>query len=217
VDDHRLVQCGLCQGLFGLCRSCDRGQAYCPEPCRAVARRGVVRAARQRHRDSPEGRADHRDHQRAYRARRGRRVRDLGSKKLADSASVCAGGDASGTEVGPPVIAACQDNNDEFDHGHARPRGDARSGAGHGAGGRDDEGGAGGSIPDAPPGGTHTARRTGALAATTPLRCALCGQPGRWLRNGPTRRARHGRAHSALRGRHCRQGCGPPSPSGVGR
>jgi len=148
-----------------LCRSCDRGQAYCPEPCRAVARRGVVRAARQRHRDSPEGRADHRDHQRAYRARRGRRVRDLGSRKLPGSATVCAGGDASGTEVGPPVIAACKDNNDEFDHGHARPGGDARSSAGHGAGGRDDEGGAGGSIPDAPPGGTHPARRTGALAS----------------------------------------------------
>jgi len=34
-----------------------------------VARRGSVRAARRRHRASPEGRLDHRDHQRAYRAR----------------------------------------------------------------------------------------------------------------------------------------------------
>ena len=36
-----------------------------------------VRAARRRHQQSPEGRLDHRDHQRAYRARR--RVMDQGS------------------------------------------------------------------------------------------------------------------------------------------
>ncbi len=34
----RLKGCLRCDGLFGLCRSCDRGQRYCGEACRRQAR-----------------------------------------------------------------------------------------------------------------------------------------------------------------------------------
>jgi len=64
-----LKTCRRCSRPFTICASCDRGHAYCSSACRGAARRGSVRAARRRHRASPEGRLDHRDHQRAYRAR----------------------------------------------------------------------------------------------------------------------------------------------------
>jgi len=65
----RQKTCRRCSRLFAICASCDRGHAYCSSVCRTAARRRSVRAARRRHRASPEGRLDHRDHQRAYRAR----------------------------------------------------------------------------------------------------------------------------------------------------
>ena len=58
-----------CGALFFICRSCDRGQVYCSQPCRRLQRRLQCRAANRRHQQSPEGRADHRDRQRAYRQR----------------------------------------------------------------------------------------------------------------------------------------------------
>ena len=69
--------CRRCNRIFAICVSCDRGHAYCSSACRTKARRASQRAARQRHRRSPEGRLDHRDHQRAYRAR----VRDQTSRR----------------------------------------------------------------------------------------------------------------------------------------
>ena len=76
--------CRRCNRLFAICASCDRGHAYCSPACRTAARRASVRAARQRHRRSPEGRLDHRDHQRAYRAR----VRDQTSQRAAALATL---------------------------------------------------------------------------------------------------------------------------------
>ncbi len=58
-----------CGALFFICRSCDRGQSYCSQPCRRLQRRQQCRAANRRHQLSPEGRADHCDRQRAYRQR----------------------------------------------------------------------------------------------------------------------------------------------------
>lgn len=71
MDDVPLRQrvCRTCGTQFAICRSCDRGHAYCAPRCRVAARRRTITAARTRHRRSPEGRLDHRDHQRAYRAR----------------------------------------------------------------------------------------------------------------------------------------------------
>ena len=86
-----------------MCRECDRGQLYCPPPapCRVQARREVKRRAHRRHRQSPEGLADHRDWQRAARARRRAVacVGDPGTEELARCASVPAvGGARSSTE-----------------------------------------------------------------------------------------------------------------------
>ena len=65
----RLRACQWCWQPFVLCRACDRGHVYCSLPCRHAGRARSLRAAGRRHQQSPEGRLDHRDHQRAYRAR----------------------------------------------------------------------------------------------------------------------------------------------------
>jgi hypothetical protein len=58
-----------CNAIFWICRSCDHGQQYCSDNCRAKARREQRRAANHRHRKTPEGKLDQRDRQRAYRQR----------------------------------------------------------------------------------------------------------------------------------------------------
>lgn len=65
----RLRACVLCHALFFICRSCDRGQRYCSVWCRFWAWREQRRQANRRHQRSRDGRADHRDRQRAYRKR----------------------------------------------------------------------------------------------------------------------------------------------------
>jgi hypothetical protein len=66
---QRVCRYYLCRTIFYICRCCDRGQQYCREGCRSVCRREQCRAANLRHQQSPEGRLDHRDRQRAYRRR----------------------------------------------------------------------------------------------------------------------------------------------------
>lgn len=66
----RLARCRRCQVLFALCRHCDRGQVYCGPGCSVPARTECLRRARRRHRQSPEGRLDHRDRERERRRRR---------------------------------------------------------------------------------------------------------------------------------------------------
>jgi hypothetical protein len=58
-----------CRAVFFLCSRCDRGQRYCSLACRERARIEQRRRANPRHQQSPEGRLDHRDRQRAYRER----------------------------------------------------------------------------------------------------------------------------------------------------
>jgi len=65
--------------LFWVCRPCFRGQAYCRDRCRRRQRARQRRRANRRHQDSPEGRLDHCDRQRAYRRRRAG-VTDQGSE-----------------------------------------------------------------------------------------------------------------------------------------
>ena len=69
-----------CGAIFWICRSHDRGHCYCSERCRQKARREQRRAANLRHQQTPEGRLDHRDRQRAYRRRKAKDcVTDQGS------------------------------------------------------------------------------------------------------------------------------------------
>ena len=87
----RLERCGLCLGVFALCRGCYRGQSYCRDTCQVPARTLQKRAARARHQRSPEGRADHAERNRELRQRKreAARVMDHGSEKLAPQRSVC--------------------------------------------------------------------------------------------------------------------------------
>ena len=82
----RAVDCGV---VFWICRCCDRGQQYCGDRRRQKARRQQRREANRRHRQSREGRLDHRDRQRAYRQRwRQARVTDTPSGAPLDSGSI---------------------------------------------------------------------------------------------------------------------------------
>jgi hypothetical protein len=76
VFRQRFCRAFSCGAVFWICRSCDRGQRYCSESCRSRTRLQQRRAANRRHQQSPEGRLDHRDRQRAYRARLKGRVTD---------------------------------------------------------------------------------------------------------------------------------------------
>ena len=77
-----------CAVIFFICRSCYRGQRYCSAACRQIARREQRRAANRRHQQSPEGRLDHADRQRAYRLRLACRVTDQGSARRPLSGSI---------------------------------------------------------------------------------------------------------------------------------
>lgn len=63
------ISCKTCLDLFWICRPCYRGQRYCSKSCRRTSRSESQRQSRRKHQQSPEGRADHRDRQRAYRHR----------------------------------------------------------------------------------------------------------------------------------------------------
>ena len=51
-------RCRWCTGLFYVCASCFRGQAYCCDGCNVAGYADRRRAANRRHRRSPEGRAE---------------------------------------------------------------------------------------------------------------------------------------------------------------
>lgn len=67
---QRFCRAAHCRARFFICTHCDRGQCYCSSACRLQTRLAQQRAARRRHQQSPEGRLDHRDRQRAYRRRK---------------------------------------------------------------------------------------------------------------------------------------------------
>lgn len=96
-DSLRMRWCRGGGELFFVCRSCDRGQQYCSEACREPARQAQQRAARRRHQQSPEGSADHRDHQRALRERE-RLVMDQASEGHAEPEMLTAVGLAVSNE-----------------------------------------------------------------------------------------------------------------------
>lgn len=76
--------------MFYLCCHCDRGQRYCSSHCREKSRRLQRREANRRHQQSPEGRLDHRDRQRAYRRRMQARVTDQSSLEFSACANLTA-------------------------------------------------------------------------------------------------------------------------------
>jgi hypothetical protein len=70
VFRQKFCKAESCGARFFICSHCDHGQSYCSEECRLRSRREQHRVANRRHQQSPEGRDDHRDRQRAYRRRK---------------------------------------------------------------------------------------------------------------------------------------------------
>ena len=67
---QRSCKADNCGRLFFICSHCYRGQSYCSEPCQLKSRVEQLRAAQRRYLQSPEGRKDQNDRQRAYRQRK---------------------------------------------------------------------------------------------------------------------------------------------------
>lgn len=76
-----LLQCRRCQATFLLCRRCYRGQRFCSEPCRAATDRENRRRARQKYRQSTEGKEQHLDEEERRRARKRGGVGDRGREE----------------------------------------------------------------------------------------------------------------------------------------
>ena len=77
---QRLCRYGGCGRLFYICRSCDRGHAYCSVSCRRKGQRRWRSEVNRRYQQSREARRDHADRQREYRRRRAEQfVTDPGS------------------------------------------------------------------------------------------------------------------------------------------
>jgi hypothetical protein len=73
-----VLTCQMCGDEFVVHRHCYRGHVYCGQSCQAAGRRKTARASHRHHRQSVEGRRDHRDAERLRRERR--RVGDHCSK-----------------------------------------------------------------------------------------------------------------------------------------
>jgi hypothetical protein len=86
---RRFCQNEGCGMPFFICESCERGQCYCSETCSYQARLQKCRGYNRNHQQSPEGRRDHADRQRAYRDRKsGKKMTDHGSIRPSHSGSV---------------------------------------------------------------------------------------------------------------------------------
>jgi hypothetical protein len=70
VFQQKFCKAEGCGARFFICSHCNHGQSYCSEECRLRSRHEQHRKANRRHQQSPEGRADHRDRERAYRRRK---------------------------------------------------------------------------------------------------------------------------------------------------
>ncbi len=64
------VHCHWCGRTFYVCHRCWRGQAYCDEVCRLLARRGAHREAQREYRQTEKGKGSHLQAERCRRRRR---------------------------------------------------------------------------------------------------------------------------------------------------
>jgi hypothetical protein len=169
----RRVVCALdtCGRVFFLCPGCDRGhRRYCGPTCRDRARWLSKREARHRYQQSPEGRKDHRDHQRAFR-RRGRLVMDQSANNLTPGAIVVLPLPVR-ADLRPPATSDMEDDHDHLPH-----RSDPAPAV-------TDEP----AVADPPPPATPPAPSAPAPAPAPPATgdpiCARCGRRGTFVRRG---------------------------------
>jgi hypothetical protein len=122
MDVLRQILCARCRTTFYMCRSCYRGHKYCSDVCRLEARNHQLKAARKRHRQSPEGRLDHRDQMRRLRAvwkTKSKAVVDQTSPDLPARVSLDSDGHAPRKSIGVALactVAAAQSVSQENDH-----------------------------------------------------------------------------------------------------
>jgi len=174
VEGLRQAACAGCRSIFFICRRCDRGQIYCGIACRMRGRQQARARANARHQSSEEGRADHRDRQRAYMSRR-RSMTDTGSVRHAWEGKVRGAGESPAPEV-PHVHPS--ERTDGADQQREPGLGDGPLRAGHA------QGAAPPGEPSAPARDADLARSAGALLRCAPARCAVCGVRGSFLRTG---------------------------------
>ena len=53
------IRCRWCGLIFYICRPCFRGQAYCSDPCRKVAKQKIKRRAQKKYRGTDKGKKAH--------------------------------------------------------------------------------------------------------------------------------------------------------------
>jgi hypothetical protein len=88
VASDRLLNCARCQQQLRVCRRCDHGQRFCPDPCARQARRACVRAAGHRYQQTFRGRLHHARRQAHWRQRHCKKVTHQGFTSPCDSANV---------------------------------------------------------------------------------------------------------------------------------
>ena len=87
----------LCARQVVLCRSCDRGQAYCSKACSARSRSERRREARGRYRRTEKGRETGRRRQRRYRIRQADLARATARAAASETAAEVPSGDVPET------------------------------------------------------------------------------------------------------------------------
>jgi len=198
-DGIRVERCARvqCQILFGVCRSCYRGQWYCGPPCKTVARTESKRRERARYQASPEGLLDHRDREQKRRDDTAElaRVTDHSPSFLAPVASVCPP-DAPPSPIPGEVVIVGEGHDDETRTDFATdddPGGDPHPGADGRR--RGAQGGLAAVLlgaTAAPASATGAARGDGSVASGAGARCRFCARRGlvvgAWPRRGSRRR-----------------------------
>ena len=187
----REVLCYECHTVFHLCAPHYLCQLYCSAPCRAALRRLSVHAALRLYRQHPLALLYHRDRQRSYRAcpRQVRSVVYQSPQKLAPSGSVPA--DAA------PSTPMTREEARRQGAPYARPADPELPTYPvlylylvHPLPALSPQGGATARPAGASPRTPHPVRGAVPVVPTAPLRCAICGRPGCFIRLGPVRRPR---------------------------
>lgn len=79
TSSARLFNCARCHALTIVCRTCDRGQRYCPSTCRVQARLDSQRRASRQYQRTRRGQHANAERQRRYRERQRKKVTHQGS------------------------------------------------------------------------------------------------------------------------------------------
>ncbi len=115
------IFCKFCGQIFHVCHSCWRGQAYCSDACRQIARLMSRRIAQQKYRQTKKGKERHRQAERRRRLRRYKKTMDdPSSTSDIDHATV-----SPNAIISPPCCHFCGKTGSIVDHFPRRGYGSA--------------------------------------------------------------------------------------------